>query len=235
MKKREFIIQDILCKIYQDQFSDGKLPNQRTLAEKYGVSRFTVQQSIKSMEEMGILNAVQGSGIYINKKWNKNPLLFNSVIRTPYDRIESKVISLFKRKVTPEERQIFQLNENDDIWEFKRVRIVNFKMEQVEQSKMPVALFPDLTEEIVEGSIQDYVVSKGLQISHYLTSYNPIKINKEESELLLCKKGMPAMKIQNRCLLEDGRIFEYSDIIAIDYGVTYIRPFDKQTHNYRRE
>ena len=45
MKKREFIVQDLLSKIYQEEFSAGKLPNQRTLAQTYGVSRFTIQQA----------------------------------------------------------------------------------------------------------------------------------------------------------------------------------------------
>lgn len=29
MKKREFIVQDLLSKIYQEEFKEGKLPNQR--------------------------------------------------------------------------------------------------------------------------------------------------------------------------------------------------------------
>ena len=53
MKKREFIIQDLLSKIYQEQYPDGKLPNQRALAKLYGVSRFTIQQAIKNLEEIG--------------------------------------------------------------------------------------------------------------------------------------------------------------------------------------
>ena len=50
MKKREFIVQDLLSKIYQEEFKDGKLPNQRKLAEIYHVSRFTIQQAIKNLE-----------------------------------------------------------------------------------------------------------------------------------------------------------------------------------------
>ena len=46
-EKREFIVQDLLSKIYQEEFIEGKLPNQRELARNYGVSRFTIQQAIK--------------------------------------------------------------------------------------------------------------------------------------------------------------------------------------------
>lgn len=96
MKKREFIVQDLLSKIYQEEFKEGKLPNQRKLADIYGVSRFTIQQAVKNLEEIGIVRVVQGSGIFVHEKWVKNPLIFNSLTRTPYDRIGSKMIDLKK-------------------------------------------------------------------------------------------------------------------------------------------
>ena len=47
MKKKEFVTQDLLSKIYQ-QPGDGprKLPPERQLAEEYGVSRFTIRQAL---------------------------------------------------------------------------------------------------------------------------------------------------------------------------------------------
>lgn len=233
MKKKEFIIEDLLSKIYQEVFETGKLPNQRDLAIEYGVSRFTVQQAIKDLAEMGIVQTIQGSGIFVNEKWVKNPLIFNSLTRTPYDRIESKMIKLEKDIATKKDQQIFQVEENAAMWRFERIRIVNYKIEQLEISKMPVVLFPDLTKNIIEGSIQQYVENKGHKISHHITSYVPIVTTKAQSNVLLCKRGTPAMKITNRSIFDEGQVFEYSEITAIDYSVTYIRPFDRQSHNYR--
>lgn len=233
MKKKEFIIQDLLSKIYQEAFFQGKLPNQRELAKQYSVSRFTIQQAIKDLAEMGIVRVVQGSGIFVRKKWIKNPLIFNSLTRTPYDRISSKMLKLEKRPATKNEEQIFQLKESTDIWRFERLRIVDYKIEQLEVSKMPVVLFPDLSRKIIEDSIQKYVEEKGYRISHYITSYAPITVSKKQANVLLCKRGTPAMQITNRSILEEGSVFEYSEITAIDYAVTYIRPFDRENHSYR--
>lgn len=233
MKKRDFIVQDLLSKIYQNHFENGKLPNQRTLAEAYQVSRFTIQEAIRNLQEIGVIHTVQGSGMYIQERLKKNPLIFNSLTRTPYNRISSKLLSLEKRMSTLEEAQIFQLQAPEEIWIFERARIVDYSFEQIEQSKMPVSLFPDLSKEHIEHSIQEYVEKKGYQISHYITSYTPTSITKNQAELLLCKKGTPAMLIQNRCLLKDGSVFEYSEITAIDYTCTYIRPFDREIHEAR--
>lgn len=222
-----------MSKIYQEEFKDGKLPNQRKLAEIYHVSRFTIQQAIKNLEEIGIVRVVQGSGIFIHEKWVKNPLIFNSLTRTPYDRIHSKMISLNKAPATADEQKIFQLDDGAEVWTFERIRIVDYKIEQLEMSKMPVAMFPDLSQEVIEHSIQKYVEQKGYRISHYITSYDPITTSKEQSKILLCKRGTPAMQITNRAILEDGQVYEYSSIIAIDYSVTYIRPFDREIHRSR--
>lgn len=233
MKKREFIVQDLLSKIYQEEFKNGKLPNQRDLAKIYGVSRFTIQQAVKNLEEIGIVRVVQGSGIFVHEEWVNNPLIFNSLTRTPYDRIDSKMIDLKKAPATLEEQKIFQINAEEEIWTFERIRIVNYKIEQLEISKLPVSMFPNFSKEAVEHSIQNYVENQGYRISHYITSYDPITTNKEQSRLLLCKRGTPAMQITNRAILEDGQVYEYSSIIAIDYSVTYIRPFDREIHRSR--
>lgn len=233
MKKREFIIQDLLSKIYQKEFINGKLPIQRKLAEMYGVSRFTIQQAVNDLAEIGIVRVVQGSGIFIHEKWVKNPMIFNSLTKTPYNRIRSKMLQLSKSPATMDEQKIFQINALEEVWTFERVRIVDYKIEQLEISKLPVKLFPNLSQEIVEHSIQKYVENQGYLISHYITSYAPVTISREQAEILLCKKGTPAMQITNRGILENGQVFEYSNILAIDYAVTYIRPFDRENHRSR--
>ena len=76
MKKKEFVTQDLLSKIYQ--FSDSgprKLPPERQLAEDYGVSRFTVRQAIEKLASIGVVRIVQGSGIWINEQARNNPLV----------------------------------------------------------------------------------------------------------------------------------------------------------------
>ena len=143
------------------------------------------------------------------------------------------MISLSKAPATPDEQKIFQLADNEEVWTFERVRIVNYKIEQLETSKLPVGLFPNVTQEVVEHSIQRYVESCGYRISHYISSYTPIATSMAQSAILLCKRGTPAMQITNRAILEDGRVYEFSNIVAIDYAVTYIRPFDREIHRSR--
>ncbi|MEA4847934.1 MAG: GntR family transcriptional regulator, partial [Clostridiaceae bacterium] len=44
-----------------------KLPNERTLAEQFSVSRNTIRESIKSLEAKGVLTVKHGSGTYVRR------------------------------------------------------------------------------------------------------------------------------------------------------------------------
>lgn len=233
MNKRDFIFQDLLSRIYRQTYRDGKLPTQRELAREYGVSRYTIQAALDALEDIGAIHTVQGSGVYVNRTLRVNPLVFNSLTRTPYERIESRMIDLSRALATSDEQQMFSLKSDDEVWHFRRLRIVNHEVEQLESTSMPYGLFPDLSKEIIEWSIQGYVERLGYRISHNLTTYHPVSVSREDAEYLLCKPRTPAMYIINRGVLTDGRVFEYSENVALDYQVTYIRPFDREIHAAR--
>jgi hypothetical protein len=52
--------------------------------------------------------------------------------------------------------------------------------------------------------------------------------------MLGCKKGSPAMHINNRGILEGGRVFEVSDIIDINYTCTYVTPYNRDNLAWRQ-
>lgn len=66
--KTEFIVEDLISKIYQKRYSSGKLPPERELAELYNVSRYTIQKALKQLIGMGLLIPRQGNGVFINEK-----------------------------------------------------------------------------------------------------------------------------------------------------------------------
>lgn len=46
MKKRECVVQDVLSKVYQDHYTDGKLPTQRSSADQYEVSWYIISEKM---------------------------------------------------------------------------------------------------------------------------------------------------------------------------------------------
>lgn len=235
-EEKEFVTQDLLSKIYQSD-ADGprKLPPERQLAEEYSVSRFTIRQALEKLVSIGAVRIVQGSGIWINASVRSNPLVYNSITEKRFDQIHFRLISLHKRRPDSDEQKIFDIDDETFIWAFCRLRYVDDVAVQIEHSRLPVSLFPDLTREVTERSMQKYVLSKGYTISHMLTSYRAICISREQAALLGCKKGSPAMHIINRGMLQGGRVYEISDITDINYTCTYLTPFNHNNLEYRQE
>lgn len=233
MTKTEFVSDDLLSKIYQNKYQPGeKLPTERELATQYQVSRYTIRHAIRKLLNIGCVRVIQGSGIFVTDTKYKSPLIYNSLTEKKFNEIESKIIHLIKVKANSALEKTFDVK-NQELWEYKRIRIVDYQKVQIETSLLPFYLFPDLNEQILTKSVHDYVQQCGYHISHFITTYSAVSIRKEEADLLNCKKGIPAMKIMNRGILDDGRVFEYSELVNLDYTVSYFTPFNSHHHQER--
>lgn len=232
MKKYELVVQDIVSKICQNSISH-KLPAERELSEIYGLSRFTIRKALAKLEAIGMVTSKVGSGYFVNTALIGTPLVYNSITENSFEEISYKKIQLNKALPDNHEQQIFSLSDNEYIWKIRRLRLINNKVVQVEEAKIPVSVFPEMNAEIIESSIQKHALSKGLQIDSYLTTYQAVNVSKEDAELLGCKKNVAAMNITNRGFLVSGELFIVSDIIDINYQCTYHTPFNSESMSYR--
>lgn len=90
----EQIVQQIQDRIHRGTLSRGqKLPTERQLSDTFGVSRGVVREAVKVLSAMGLIEARQGSGIYV-----RNP-------PRPY------VSRAFTLSVSPEETSLARLFE----------------------------------------------------------------------------------------------------------------------------
>lgn len=233
--KTEFIIEDLISKIFQNKYRNSKLPPERELAEQYHVSRHTIQKALKHLKEMMLLSSQQGNGVFVNEKMRGNPLVYNSMTLVPYTELQSQMISLKKLSASTEFQRIFNIPAESSVWEFKRVRITSYKKTQIETGYMPCTLFPMMTPEIIEDSIQNFAMEEGYRISHFMTNYSCTQLTREEAYLLNSRKNSPAFLIKSRGFLRDGSVFVSSKIIAIDYECTYVVPFNKHVFHKRRK
>ncbi|MCC2521381.1 GntR family transcriptional regulator [Vibrio coralliilyticus] len=234
MKKYEFVVQDIISKISQKLISD-KLPTERELSESYNVSRFTIRKALEKLQSIGIIYIKSGSGIYIYKNLDSSPLIYNSITEKRFNEISYKKIKINKRLTDSQEKQAFLLDDNDYIWNLKRLRLIDGKVTQIEETKIPVKMFPKMSDEIVEHSLQKHAIELGLKIEKYLTTYRAINISAEDAKLFGCKRSTAAMNITNRGFLKSGEVFIVSNVIDIDYQCTYHTPFNTEDIEFREK
>ena len=58
------IISDLKEKIFAGKFTDMKLPDERSLAEQYNVSRSSVKRALNKMSNEGIIKESNGNSAY---------------------------------------------------------------------------------------------------------------------------------------------------------------------------
>lgn len=232
MKKYEELALDIISKICQGMITEKLLP-ERELAEKYNISRFSVRKALSKLKAIGVIQSKASSGYFVNTTLMGNPLIYNSITENKFGEISYKKIKLHKRLPTTQEMQIFSINNDEYLWHIRRLRLIQGKVTQIEETKLLVSLFPHISNEIIESSLQKHALSLGLEIDSYLTTYRAISLSKENAQLLDCKRSHAAMNITNRGFLKTGKVFVVSEIIDINYQCTYHTPFNSESLHYR--
>ena len=234
MKKKDFIIQDLMSKIYQNKFDVyHSLPPERELMKKYSVSRNTIRSAVKKLVEIGMINSVQGKGNIIQPYNKNNSLLYSSITEKKSNQILSKVNYLYLEDATDQDKQIFDLKVNQKVWHFQRVRIVDSRAMEIQTSRLPQTVFKMIEHKDIEESIQKLVLDMDLDISHSIATMEAVNLSSIEAKMLHEKKNTAAMKIISRGILRSGLVFEYTERVVVDYKGTFKLPFSKNSY-FRR-
>lgn len=210
------IADDIRNKIQKGEWKAGDaLPTEARLREMYSVSRVTVRQAIRLLVEQQILESIQGSGTYVKEaKVNYDiyqltsfdEKLINHNIHT-----HSDVLTFTVMTPPPIVAEELSLNEGERVWYVKRLRYLGDKAVTLEETWMPLSLFPDLTFQVMEGSKYVWIERvKQLSIERSEQEIIPRMPSKEMAQLLGLAADKPILEKVSKGYLSDGRLFEYS-------------------------
>lgn len=203
-------------RVQQGELKPGDaLPTESALQDEFAVSRVTVRQALKQLTQEAIIESIQGSGSYVKEE------------RVNYDiyQLTSFYEKLADRHVeTHSDVQVFEaIGANselaaklevalgDKIWHVKRLRFIKQKPMTLEETWMPLALFPDLTWEVMENSKYHFIEQvKKMVIDRSEQEIVPIMPSEEIASLLGVDPHQPILEKISRGFLHDGRVFEYS-------------------------
>ncbi|MGL5698174.1 MAG: GntR family transcriptional regulator [Kluyvera sp.] len=210
-------IADILrAQIAKGELKPGDaLPTESTLQARFEVSRVTIRQALKQLTEQGIIESIQGSGWYVKEeRVNYDIYQLTSFYEKLADRhvethSEVKVFEVIAAGESLAEQ--LQVAATDKVWHIKRVRFIKQKAVTLEETWMPLALFADLTWEVMENSKYHYIEqTKKMVIERSEQEIIPVIPNEETVAMLGIAPGKPVLEKVSRGFLQDGRIFEYS-------------------------
>ena len=205
------------------------LPTESSLQEAFNVSRVTVRQALKLLTEEQIVESIQGSGTYVKEeRVNYDIYQLTGFYEKLADRnvdTHSEVSIFEVLKADAKLAEKLNLSHDDKVWHVKRVRFIKQKPVNLEETWMPLALFPDLTWEVMENSKYHYVEQiKKLVIDRSEQELVPIMPSEEAIAALSLDPAKPILEKVPRGFLKDGRVFEYSRNVfnTDDYKFTLV-------------
>ncbi|MBW0615134.1 mannosyl-D-glycerate transport/metabolism system transcriptional repressor MngR, partial [Escherichia coli] len=179
------------------------LPTESALQTEFGVSRVTVRQALRQLVEQQILESIQGSGTYVKEeRVNYDIFQLTSFDEKLSDRHVDTHSEVLIFEVIPADdflQQQLQITAQDRVWHVKRVRYRKQKPMALEETWMPLALFPDLTWQVMENSKYHFIEEvKKMVIDRSEQEIIPLMPTEEMSRLLNISQTKPILEKVSR-------------------------------------
>lgn len=132
------------------------IPSERTLCERFGVSRMTVRQAVDALVAEGTLRREQGRGTFVAPRridFEMRLTTFGEEMRARGMEPESQVLTAGQVPATPAIAEALQIDAGDPLHHLARMRSADGEPMSVERLWVPVALVPALFDDGVPESV----------------------------------------------------------------------------------
>ncbi|PNZ35550.1 GntR family transcriptional regulator [Mammaliicoccus vitulinus] len=193
------------------------IPTEKTLSEKYKVSRVTVRKAISKLIDKEILYSVKGSGTYVAfPKFEHNLFKlqgFTEEMQPFHDSIKNEVSEFSLIKPNAQIQEILNISNDEKVYNIKRIRKLNGEALIIENAYIPFELFPDLSIEAMTKSKYGYLKEKGYAIKKRVEEFVPKLPNKDTMEIFNIDSNTPLLELKAHSILNNDEIFEYSEVL----------------------
>ncbi|WP_082232409.1 GntR family transcriptional regulator [Halobacillus massiliensis] len=195
---------------------DEAIPSENKLAVKYDVSRVTIRQAIQLLVKEDILYKVRGSGTYV-----KNTKIEHDIYRLQSFTEEmlhlnqeptNQILEFSMQQPKDSIRETLRLLEGEKVFFIRRLRCADEEPMILEETYMPVSLFPDLSVEVMTKSKYEYVERKGYVIKERQGEILPMTPDEELKEILHLANDSSILSMNLWAYLEDDTVFEFTKL-----------------------
>ncbi|PMD67915.1 GntR family transcriptional regulator [Companilactobacillus nuruki] len=214
------IITSLKKSIDSGEFSDMRLPDERSLAESYKVSRSSIKRALGLMADQGIIFKKRGSGTFVNPLYLKQGSSFNysgknlgitDSFNSNGQKPGVKVLSFDVEHPNKDLQDNLFLKPTEFVYAFKRLRSLDNVPFMIETGYIPIKLAPELSEQIASESIFNYVESElGKEVNKTYLNISAEPSDEESKELLHLAENEPVGLMEGIFFLDDGTPFEFS-------------------------
>ncbi|WP_040313052.1 GntR family transcriptional regulator [Gleimia coleocanis] len=203
-------IYDYLVTSFATELRPGdKVPSERELCEKFGVSRMTVRQAIGDLVAEGKLERIQGKGTFVaHEKLDLQLRItsFSQEMRMRGMVPATRVLSCEERMPSASVATSLGLQENQTIYYIRRLRFADDTPMCVETTHLPAHLLPDfITPQPPEG-IYSELNQRGFSPSWGEDVIESVVLDSEHSKLLEVSLGAAGLLVNRRSYAQDTPI-----------------------------
>jgi GntR family transcriptional regulator len=179
----------------------SKLPTEREMATRSGVSRQTVREAFDELERAGFIVRRQGSGTFVAGRRLEQSLLghFSIVhaLRSSGAEITTTVLSRTLTTALPAIASSLQLEPEAPVLELERLRRVNDQPLMLERTWLPVERLPGIpdAEFSVTGLYEILRERYGIRLVRATESFEPVVLDRKEAKVLEVGVGQPALML----------------------------------------
>ncbi|KPG68503.1 MULTISPECIES: GntR family transcriptional regulator [unclassified Enterococcus] len=215
MTKYKKITEDLRHKIYNGTYSTmEKLPEQNELSKKYATSRMTIQRALNLLKEEGLITTKRGQGTFVNSSSYQGKISEYIGLVNKFGgrhQVTSQIISFSARFPEANEMDCLLLKENDVVYDIVRLRYVDQEPFELEYTIMPIKTIPDITLNILEKSIYQYITDTlHLKIGTAIRKIRADRADTYDINYLQVDPADPILELEQVARLSDGRPFEFS-------------------------
>jgi GntR family transcriptional regulator len=198
----------ILEKINSGEYGAGNpIPSERELSEALSISRMTVRQALNQLTSEGILYREKGKGTFVSKAKieQRNIMSFSETVAKRGLVPSTTVLKFEKIKPSDDIRNILMLEDNEMVYDLKRLRLANDIPVAIEESFIPEKYCLDLEKFDLQQSL--YRILK--EEYHYNLAYadnliEAANTSGEAKKLLEITGSVPVLRIYCQYFTESG-------------------------------
>jgi GntR family transcriptional regulator len=194
------IVQNITDLIEEGKLAQGSmLPSEWELTNLYSVSRLTVRQALKDLEQNGLVTRRHGIGTFVSTppttQLTPSKMSFSQKMRQIGKKPSNRILSIERIAASREVANMLQLPEKALVIELVRVRFADEEPIMIETAYLPAERFPDLTEDnLSEGSLYQFLSEHySISIAAVDQTLQPVLVKPRQATLLDVESGSPAI------------------------------------------
>ena len=205
-------------KIYEGKYAFGdKLPSERSLAEKFGISHLTVRKALAILEEEGMLLRVQGKGTFVRAQKYSIDMQhldgFSSMFGQQGITITNKVLYSGVREAGFKYSRIFGIPREEAVFELIRLRQNGEEPVALEYNILPAKRVPHVEEyDYSLYSLWDVYRQTGIELVEENQKLEIVKVFNPQADLLNVEEGADVMLLSSTALDASGKVIECTKI-----------------------